>query len=253
MKKKTILLVCIAALTASVSSAQSAVPSVGRNVSEAAANVGTGLCFYRGALLVSLSEGSTTANYSTSEVKPGSHLQHKCKLDGTRDPFFLEYGLTDRWGIGISQGNDLFTVNAQDYYGFKPADNKPLSVTTSEFSFNLNYHYFVSGRVDLSAFSSLGCFGVNYASQIGETNYSYKAKGGIARIGTTGRYYFGQRKRFGALLMLSAYSGSAKPKNNTIQGQNGGEAATSTSPLVRTYSTRIAGTAIEFGICYRFF
>lgn len=253
MKHKSTILVCIALLTASVSWAQSIAPSFGRNVSDAAVNVGGGLCFYKGALLVSLSEGSTTANYSTSEVRPNSCLRHKCKLDGTRDPFFLEYGLTDRWGIGISQGNDLFTVNAQDYYGFNTKDNKPLSITTSEFSFNLNYHAFVSGRVDLSLFSSLGCFGVNYSSQIGETNFNYKAKGGIARIGTTGRYYFGQRKRFGALLMLSAYSGSAKPKNNAVQPQSGDETATSTSPLVKTYSTRITGTAIEFGICYRFF
>jgi hypothetical protein len=197
--------------------------------------------FHKGAFLLSISEGSTTANYSTSNTTNLSQPREKfsCEMDGIRDPLFIEYGLSKRWGIGLSSGADIFSVNSFDYYGFKTPENKPLTVTTSEFTFDLNYHLYISKRFDWSVYSSLGSFSVGFKQQVGETNYDYKAKGGIFRVGTKFRYYFW--KRLGFMMMLSSYSGNASPKQGSAIHEGG-----------QTYSTNISGTATEWGLCFRF-
>jgi hypothetical protein len=202
-----------------------------------------GQAFHKGALLLSISEGSTSATYSTSNVRnsPTAVLHFSKQMDGIRDPLFIEYGLSNRWGIGLSQGNDLFTVNAHDYYGYHTAGDKPLDVKTSELTLDLNYHFLVRKRIDWCIYGSAGLFGVSYLDNtpaFDGTN-NYKAKGGITRVGSKLRYYFW--KRLGVLVMVSAYSGNANPLQSPGFTENQG------------YSTKISGTATEFGLCFRFF
>lgn len=241
MKRVYILFSCLALFSTGYLAAQAIAPYQGPNTPAVSNPRADGASFYKGALLVSISEGSTTANYSTSNSEAcRSHTRYTCKMDGVRDPLFIEYGITNRWGIGVSSGNDLFSVNSQDYYGFKTADNKALNVKTSEFTFDLNYHIYSGRHIDWSVYSSVGSFGVSYNAIVGEnTNYQYNAKGGIFRMGSRVRYYFG--RRFGVLAMLSSYSAYATPKTASPVSE------------IKSYSTSIKGTAIEFGLCYRFF
>jgi hypothetical protein len=197
--------------------------------------------FHKGALILSVSEGSTTANYSTMNTTSMENPRAKfnCEMDGIRDPLFIEFGLSNRWGIGLSSGADIFSVSSKDYYGFNTVDNKPLEVTTSEFTFDLNYHLYSSKRVDWSIYTSVGSFSVGFKEKMGENEFNYMAKGGIVRAGTKFRYYFW--KRLGVLGMLSTYSGNA------------GQTENSSSHEGQSYSTNITGTAMEFGLCFRFF
>lgn len=206
--------------------------------------------FRKGSLLVSISEGSTSADYSTNFIKnpelPESDVKtdnppgvHTTKMDGIRDPLFIEFGLSDRWGIGLSTGNDIFKVDPAKYYGFKLPENKTVTANTSEFTFDVNYHVFTRAKTDISIYSSVGSFGVAFNGKEGDYDYKYNAKGGIIRLGTKARYYF--YKRLGVLGMVSYYSGSASPedvKGNTV-GTN--------------VNTSIKGYALEFGLCFRFF
>jgi len=197
--------------------------------------------FHKGALLLSVSEGSTTAKYATSErsnmVKPT--LKFSSEIDGLRDPFFIEFGLSDHWGIGLSSGNDIFNVDSKKYYGFNTMENKPIEVMTSEFTFDLNYHLYSSKRLDLSVYSSVGSFSVGFNEKAGENTYNYKAKGGIVRTGAKLRYYFW--KRLGVMFMWSTYSGNASPKEGTSSFEG------------HHYATKITGRATELGLCFRLF
>ncbi len=202
--------------------------------------------FKRGCLLVSISEGSTTANYTTTNSNPANNSEssrisqiHSADMDGIRDPLFIEFGLSNRWGIGLSSGNDLFTINPLPYYGFKLSDNKPVTAKTSEFTFDVNYHFYTRKRVDMSLYTSLGSFGVAFSGKDGENSYNYNAKGGIIRAGIKARYYFW--KRLGALAMVSTYSANAS--TDGIKGITVGN----------NTSTAIKGTALEFGLCFRIF
>lgn len=192
--------------------------------------------FKKGSFLISISEGSTKAQYSTNNT---NNTKQFCssKLDGIRDPLFIEYGITKRWGIGLSTGNDLFNINPNQFYGFNTNDGKDLNVKTSEFTFDLNYHVFSSKRTDISIYSSIGSFGVDFSAKSGENTYNYNASGGIVRFGTKFRYYFW--KRLGIMAMLSTYSGTANPDKNLKFGE------------LSAQSTTISGTATEFGLCFR--
>jgi hypothetical protein len=195
--------------------------------------------FHKGALLVSISEGSTKAKYSTSSNSSPSR-QYSSEINGVRDPFFVEFGLCNRIGIGFSSGNDIFKVNSNEFYGFKTAHNLPLEVKTSEFTFDLNYHMFSNQKIDCSVYGSFGSFSVAFKESLGENKINYMAKGSIVRAGTKFRYYFWNR--LGALAMLSWYSGNAtKPT------------AQSKMPEGQNYSTSIKGVAMEVGLCFRFF
>ena len=193
--------------------------------------------FKKGSFLLSISEGSTRANYSTSTNF--THSMVNSDMDGVRDPLFIEYGISNKWGIGLSTGNDLFNVDSKKFYGFNTENNKPLSVKTSEFTFDLNYHLFSSKRTDFSLYGSIGSFGVSYSEKVGNANYTYQSKGGIVRVGGKLRYYFW--KRLGVMAMYSLYSANSSPViRPTI----------SEAP---NYSTQIKGSAFEFGLCFRFF
>lgn len=202
--------------------------------------------FKKGCLLLSISEGSTSANYSTTNHSANlnnldgkSTAFYSSDLDGIRDPLFIEFGLSNRWGIGLSSGNDLFTINPTNFYSFQRAENKTITAKTSEFTFDINYHFYTRKRVDFSAYTSLGSFGVAFSGKDGDQSFNYNAKGGIARLGVKARYYFW--KRLGVMGMLSTYTGTASPDG--ISGNTVGSNTTTT----------IKGTAMEFGLCFRFF
>ena len=198
--------------------------------------------FQKGSLLLSVSEGGTSADYSTSDISNSKPVQvHKSQIEGERDPLIIEYGISKKWGLGLTSGADIFEVDPSKFYGFKRYDNKPVEVTTSELTFDGNYHFLVNKRLDLAAFVSLGFFSVSFEGNgVGddETSYTYSANGNIIRTGVRVRYYF--FKRFGAFGMLSSYSGNCSPKDfkeNTV---------------ANNYSTKISGNAVEIGLCYRF-
>lgn len=203
--------------------------------------------FKKGCLLLSLSEGTTAANYSTNNhsanqntpENKGASAFYGSDMDGIRDPLFIEFGLSNRWGIGLSTGNDLFTIDPSKFYGFKRSDNQAITAKTSEFTFDINYHFYTRKKVDLSVYTSLGSFGVAFNGKDGDQTYNYNAKGGIARLGIKARYYFW--KRLGVMGMLSTYSGTAA--TDGLQGITVGN----------NTSTTIKGSAVEFGLCFRFF
>lgn len=196
--------------------------------------------FKKGSLLVSLSEGSTTANYTTRDLnKSNMQTIYKSEVDGEREPLCIEFGLTNKWGIGLSSGTDIFKISPNRYYGFKLPNNEFLKVSTSEFTVDINYHYFVNRKLDLAAYSSIGLFSIVSKGQVSDVSYNHQSSGAIVRVGTKARYYF--CKRIGIMGILSTYSGTASPKGikeNTV-GNN--------------TATTITGRALEFGLCFRFF
>jgi hypothetical protein len=200
------------------------------------------MAFNKGSLLVSISEGSTMSNYSTTDISNPEHpvLKHRCESDGTRDPITIEYGISQHWSLGFTSGKDIFTIDPSAYYGFKRADNSMIKVSTSDFTFNGAYHFFVNRRLDLSAFGSLGMFGVSFKGKESSdaASYIYSSKGNMVRGGLQVRYYF--LRHFGAFGMISSYWGNSSPKD--VKGNTVGT----------NYSTKIGGSAIEAGLCYRF-
>lgn len=195
--------------------------------------------YRKGSLLISISEGSTWANYTTINMNPENPPVKKRRcIDGVRDPLIIDYALTDRWSIGLTSGADIFKVKSSEFYGFGDAD-KTLKITTGEFTFDCSYHVFVNKRLDLSVSTSTGIFATTFNETDGETTYKYSANGTIHRFGTRVRYYFW--KRLGAFGMASTYFANSSPKDvkdNTV-GKN--------------YDTKIDGFAIEGGLCFRFF
>ena len=217
--------------------------------------------FQRGSLMVSISEGSTIGSYKTSGsvitssatttgmtyrssgpmVEDDSHpttSHHHC-TPGTRDPLIVEYGITNKVSLGITCGNDLFSVKPE-FYGLHLSDDKPVNVKTSELTFDGAYHFYVNKRLDLSAFGAAGFFsvGFNAKDQSDSKLYSYTAKGQIVRGGLRVRYYF--FRHLGVFGQLSSYAGKCSP--NGIK----------TNTAAQDYKTQISGSTIEAGLCYRF-
>jgi hypothetical protein len=190
--------------------------------------------FKRGSLLISISEGYTNGNYSTTNNTTDATIARN--TDGNRDPLTVEYGLTKHWGVGINLGGDIFNVNPSTYYGFTAA-GKNVKVITSEVTADVHYHFFVTRHTDLSSFASFGFSGVNIKGSSGDGSYQYNASGNIARVGAEARYYF--TRHFGVLGMGSVYSLSCSTKN--VKGNTVGN----------DYSTGISGYALEFGFCFR--
>ena len=201
--------------------------------------------FQKGSFLVSISEGSTSSLYTTKAVTTNSSGKESTSLvkssvsEGCRDPLIIEYGISKHWGLGLSSGKDIFTINPTDYYGFTVTDNAPIKVATNELTIDGNYHIFVNKRLDLSVFNSIGCFSVAFQGQDADAKpYKYTSNGNIIRIGSKVRFYF--FRHFGAFGMASLYAASSSPKDikdNTVAAN---------------YKTNVAGSAIEIGLCYRF-
>lgn len=191
------------------------------------------VAFRRGSLMVSLSEGSTISNYSTRNINTGE--RHSICTPGDRDPIIIEYGISNRWGLGISSGNDVYKIKP-GAYGFRTSGDVVTS-KTSEFTFDGTYHVFVNKRLDLSVYGSIGFFSVNVKGKDGDNAYNYTSNGNIFRVGTRARYYFW--KRLGATGMISSYAANSTPKD--VRGNTVGN----------SYSTSMNGFTIEMGLCYR--
>jgi hypothetical protein len=192
--------------------------------------------FRKGSVLVGLSEGSTHASYTTVSDANPNHMGPNQSLHGQRDPLAFEYGLTDHWGIGFSSGNDIFNINPNTFYN-TDAFTTNAKATTSEFTLNLSYHFWVTEKNDLSLTGSFGSSSVSLSGNAGENKYQYLANGNIARLGLNARHYF--YRRMGVLAILSAYNSGNSTQN--ISGNTFGNC----------YSTSIKGYAIEFGFCFR--
>ena len=181
--------------------------------------------FKKGSLLIGLSEGSTHSVYSTGDDNPIQPI-HTEPIHGVRDPLSLEYGLSNRLGIGITSGNDIFLVNPYKFYG-ADVSAAQMKANTSEFTIDLSYHFYVSKRNDLSLTTSFGSASVSMKGVTGDSKYQYLANGNILRFGLHARHYF--CKRFGVLGMLTAYSSNCTTKD--VQGNTFGN----------NYSTGIKG------------
>lgn len=193
--------------------------------------------FRKGTLTISISEGSTFANYATDDIGgPKPVPVYNEVMPGLRDPLVIQYGVSKRWSIGLSSGNDIFTVNPSKFYGFSTSDNR-VDVKTSELTFDVNYHVFVNKRLDLSVFASTGLFSIKMQGNDGDNFYNHESNGTIVRYGTKAHYYFW--KRLGAVGMISSYLANSSPKD--VKGNN----------EAKTYSTKINGVAIEAGLCFR--
>ncbi len=194
-------------------------------------------CYRKGSLLISITEGSTFANYKTSDISESKpKVVHESFMMGDRDPLILEYAVSNRWGIGFSSGADIFRVNSNSFYGFS-IGNQPLKITTSEFTFDVNYHVFVNKKLDLSIFTSAGAFSIAFKGNNNDMSYNHTSTGTLIRYGTRARYYF--CKRLGAIGMISSFAANSSPKD--VKGNT----------EAKNYSTSINGMAIEMGLCFR--
>ena len=159
--------------------------------------------FRKGSILVGLSEGSTRSFYSTMNDASPWQIGPNQSLHGQRDPLSFEYGITDHWGIGFNSGNDLFNINPNSFYG-TDAFTGAAKATTSEFTLDLSYHFYIAEKNDLSLTGSFGSSSVSLTGNSGEAKYQYLANGNIVRLGIHARHYF--CKRMGVLAILSTYS-----------------------------------------------
>ncbi|MBA4240679.1 MAG: hypothetical protein C0448_08130 [Sphingobacteriaceae bacterium] len=200
-------------------------------------NLSYAQAFRKGSLIISISEGHTLANYRTNDISGGTKkMVANDVIIGVRDPLIIEYGVSNRWSIGLSSGNDIFSINPSKFYGFNTSDNK-VKVSTSEFSFECSYHVFVNKKLDLSVFASTGLFSINMKGNDNDIFYNHTSNGTIVRYGTRAHYYF--FKRLGAVGMISNYLANSSTKD--VEGNN----------IAQNYSTSINGIAIEAGLCFR--
>lgn len=200
-------------------------------------NLSYAQAFRKGSLIISISEGHTLANYRTNDISGGTKkMVANDVIIGVRDPLIIEYGVSNHWSIGLSSGNDIFTINPSKFYGFNTSDNK-VKVSTSEFSFECSYHVFVNKKLDLSVFASTGLFSINMKGNDNDMFYNHTSNGTIVRYGTRVHYYF--FKRLGAVGMISNYLANSSTKD--VEGNN----------IAQNYSTSINGIAIEAGLCFR--
>jgi hypothetical protein len=195
--------------------------------------------FKRGSFVISLTEGSTQATYTTSDIHKGSTSEfpgYRSDETGTRDPMIIEYGISNRWGIGSSWGNDLYSINPNTFYGFNiPGQNA--KVKTSEYTIDGSYHFLVTRKADFALVGSFGTFSVAMKGTSNDYSYNYNSNGAMARMSIRTRYYFW--RRLGVTSMGSVFSSSASPKD--LKGITVG----------KNTATGITGSAVEFGLCYR--
>lgn len=227
----------------------------------ALASVGTLLCaqveplaFYKKCLVTSISGGPSSAIYTT-RTNDGK-TAHSDRLRGGIDPLIMEYGITNRLGLGFSRGGETYDVNINDFYNAKaPEGNKNMWTSTKYITMDVSYHPLVRKRIDLSVFGSVGYYTIsgswynnsyspNYNPATSKDfSFSYHGKGAVARAGARARIYVTQR--LGVMGMVYAFNGYAKekPKSNPV----------SDAPNNTGYSTMLSGVGAEFGVCFRLF
>ena len=191
--------------------------------------------FRKGSLMISVSEGSTHSHFVTTDNSTTVGTRKDDHINGDRDPLIVEYGISDKWGIGLNMGGDVFHFSPMTYYNVSSNEKK---IMTSELTVEGNYHFYVTKKWDLAACGAIGLAGVQFKGSYGEgTVNDYNAGGGIVRLSGKARYYF--LKRFGVLGILSTYASSCTPDANKNES------------IARQTTTNISGWAFEFGLCYR--
>ncbi len=211
--------------------------------------------FYKRCLVTSITGGPSTAVYTT--WNKNGDMTHSDRIRGNIDPLIMEYGITDKIGVGFSRGGENYNINVNDFYkAGLPAENNIMWASTKYFTLDFSYHPFVTKRIDFSLFASTGFYRVegsvysNPVDNFGAVScmpskelFTYNGRGAVIRTGMRSRIYF--TKRFGVMGMLYAFNGFAKekPKSNPIT-----DAQNNTG-----YSTMLTGLGGEFGICFRIF
>ncbi|HOZ86634.1 MAG TPA: hypothetical protein PL029_02700 [Bacteroidia bacterium] len=221
--------------------------------------------FHKYALTVSITGGSTRAVYSTKNNRPSdlSVRDHRQNMDGIVDPLILEFGISDRFGIGFTAGADIYKIDAKKFYNYDAQyESGKLPAYAHYFTFDFNYHPYVDRKIDLSYSAGIGTLKVNVfdcpaeqaaaldaesaenneiASSGGDIQKynQYVARGPMLRAGVKLRYYFW--RRLGIMGMVTGFTGKANTLNK------------SDNNFGKDYSTSISGVATELGICFRFF
>ncbi|MES2679025.1 MAG: hypothetical protein V4635_04030 [Bacteroidota bacterium] len=221
--------------------------------------------FHKYSLSVSLTGGSTRANYATKNNSPSdlSAPINRENMDGIVDPLILEFGITDRIGVGFTAGADIYKIDAKKFYNYDAKyESGKLPTYAHYFTLDFNYHPYVTRKLDLSYSLGIGTLKVNVfdcpedeaatqdaastedntaeKNDDGVQQYNqYIARGPMLRAGVKLRYYFW--RRLGIMGMVTGFSGKANSLNR------------SDSNFGKGYATRINGVATELGICFRFF
>lgn len=194
--------------------------------------------FRKGTLLVGISEGSTMARYTTSDVYTYQVINDAI-IKGDRDPLQIEYGISKRWGLSLSCGNDIFKINPQQFYHY--SSNTVMKSKTSENLIEINYHFFITNNWDIALFYGLGCYKVElfneYSKCLSNALLTYE-KGGIVRYGVKARYYF--TNRWAILGMFSAFNANAHFSTPTAN-----------DVFQNRVRTDVKGLTLEFGISYK--
>ena len=214
--------------------------------------VAVGICFgaqgraYRKhVILVGVTEGSTHATYVTNDGHSGA----KTQAIANRDPLLIDFGLTNRLSIGLCLGSDIYKSSGSGYPiapqpsldrdAISSPGSYPFKTTMSECLLNVDYHYLVRRKWDLSGFGGVGFSGVTgVGNKEGGQSLNYTSNGSIIRCGSKVRFYF--CRHFGLVWMLSAFS-SANAENNKL------------SNVGLNLSTKVSGYTSEFGINFRIF
>jgi hypothetical protein len=206
--------------------------------------------FYKKCLVSSITGGPSTAVFTTRS--DDGQKVHRERVNGMIDPLIMEYGITDKVGVGFSLGGENYNLNAKDFYRAKlPDANEYMTASTKYFTLDYSYHPFVTKRIDVSLFGAAGYFKVQGTSyQFSEDYcapptelYSYKGHGAVIRAGVRSRIYFS--KRFGFMAMAYGFNGMVKEKQkpNPVSDQVNNTG----------HYTSLLGGGFEFGLCFRIF
>ncbi len=197
--------------------------------------------FKKGTLLIGVSEGVTSARYTTSDIYTHQIISDEI-IKGDRDPIQIEYGITNKWGIALSSGNDIFKINPQKLYKYDY--DVQMKSKTSELLIEANYHFFVTNKWDMVLFVAIGAyktelFDIN-SSCVKNANVVYD-KGKISRGGIKIRYYV--LKRLSILGMLSGFNAYAQSERLDNPSND--------MEYTNRIATSVKGVTLEFGLSYR--
>lgn len=205
--------------------------------------------FYKKCLVTSITGGPSRALFTTY-TNDGEKV-HSDMASGEIDPLIMEYGLTDKIGVGFSRGGENYNIDANKFYNADLPDYSSIMWTSTKYlTADLSYHPFTTKRLDVSLFASTGIFKVTGdIYKLGgwdctsDPIYSYSGRGAVVRAGVRSRFYF--TKRFGLMAMAYGFNGIVKakylPGSVSDQKNNSG------------YTTNVGGGGLEFGLCFRVF
>jgi hypothetical protein len=203
------------------------------------AYISTAQSFKKGTLIIGISEGSTFAHYKTTDIYSQQVINDQI-IKGDRDPLQIEYGLTNKLGIALSFGNDIYKINPQKFYNYNYSNL--MKSKSSESVIEINYHFYTANKWDLALFLGLGSYRVelfNKDSQCLKNAMMLYDKGDISRTGIKARYYF--NNRWAILGMFSFFNATAKSSkpypNDDISHYR--------------VQTNVSGCTLEFGLSYK--